>query len=164
MLSRSCSGSGRELPFLRLQTGLKSQPVSIFTRKTDSIALQKNDTFDIRDYSKGGNEIEKPNTTTVESQYLQIAQTPSLFNWTQCCKWWRFFCFFLFFLNVQIQANVKKITPLYNLSPLVMSPISVLLEFCGWHMFVVWFVFFRGLAHFSLEHQWCFLWNEMFLG
>lgn len=50
-----------------------------------------------------------------------------------------FFVSFFFFLNVQIQANVKKITPLYNLSPLVMSPISVLLEFRGWHMFVVVF-------------------------
>lgn len=29
---------------------------------------------------KGGNEIEKQNTANVESQYLQIAQTQSLFN------------------------------------------------------------------------------------
>lgn len=40
----------------------------------------KNYTFEIQDCSKGGNEIEKPNTTSVESQYLQIAQTQSLFN------------------------------------------------------------------------------------
>lgn len=50
-------------------------------------------------------------------------------------SWW----FFVFF-NVQIQGNVKKIIPLYNLSPLVMSPISALLEFCGWHMFVMFYL------------------------
>lgn len=63
--------------------GLKSQAVSIFNGKTDSTAVmcaQKNYTFQIPDYSEGGNEIEKPNATTVESQYLQIAQTQSLFN------------------------------------------------------------------------------------
>lgn len=46
----------------------------------------------------------------------------------------------MFFFNVQIQGNVKKIIPLYNLSPLVMSPISALLEFCGWHMFVMFYL------------------------
>lgn len=85
MLSRSCSNSGRELPFLRLQVGLKSLSLFPFLlgNKTDSIGAMcapKNDTFKIQDYSKGGNEIEKPNTTTVQSQYLQIAQTQSLFS------------------------------------------------------------------------------------
>lgn len=48
---------------------------------------------------------------------------------------------------MQIQANVKKIkiTPLYNLSPLVTSPISVLLDFRGWD------VFCGGLAHVPLN-------------
>lgn len=75
-------------PISQIANGAEiSQPVSIFTRKKkkqpDSIGAvcaPKNDTFKIQDYSKGGNEIEKPNTTTVQSQYLQIAQTQSLFN------------------------------------------------------------------------------------
>lgn len=48
---------------------------------------------------------------------------------------------------MQTQANVKKIkiTALYNLSPLVTSPISVLLDFRGWHMFC------GGLAYFPLN-------------
>lgn len=52
-----------------------------------------------------------------------------------------------YFFNVQIQANVKKIkiTPLYNLSPLITSPILVLLDFRGWH------VFCGGLAHVPLN-------------
>lgn len=74
MDSRSCSGSGRELLFLKLQTGLKY--VSILNRKAVYICMcKKNCTFQIKDDSEEGIETEKLNAPNVGSQCLQVTQT-----------------------------------------------------------------------------------------
>lgn len=154
----------RELPFLRLQTGLKSQSVSIFNGKTDSFAVM------CARGKKIKNKIIPSKFKIILKGVMRLRnQIPRLWRANICRLhkhrvystehnaandglyfWGIFFVVFVFFFffNVQIQGNVKKIIPLYNLSPLVMSPISGLLEFCGWHMFVL---FFGGLASLNIR-------------
>lgn len=132
MLSRSCSSSGRELPFLRLQMGLKSLSLFPFLpgkKKNNQIpsaqcALQKTIPSKFKIIPKGvmrlRNQIPqlcranicRLHKHRVYSTEHNAANDGLLFFWVFC---W-------FFFNVHIQGNVK-ITPLYNPSPLVMSPI-----------------------------------------
>lgn len=111
---------------LRLQMGLKSQAgFPIFKGKTRfqwRDVCSKNDTFETEDYSERGDEIEKPNTTELCRANVCRLHKHRVYsaehNAANDGLFWGF-CWFFFHFNVQIQGNVKEITPLYNLSPLV---------------------------------------------